>query len=243
MTHSFFLPKCKMFRGGSFDLYCDICGLPFRPIDENERKTEWLNDAVLDVKLDGVHERVFLRSKEDQGIFIPKTSLPPKIKSYLVENNMYDRAHNEIEAHEIREHGLLCHEACEHRKDKKKVQQDLQRIYQLQRTHFEDIEYIDDEGPLHYLMDKPTPKPSTTKPKPTSLKPDTITKAKAASPKPTTTKAKPKKTAAQRAPPTPSFDKLTVKDLHGICEKLQIKKSKVKSQIQDDIRRFVCNKP
>lgn len=129
-----------MIGAGSFDTYCDICGLPFRQIDRNLVKTKWLIKGILRLS----DENVPVTSHKDHGKFelrgTSKNKLPKTI--YI---------HDILEKFPQTE---ICHRACLHRKDMKTVLSDLKKVKEYQSQFFEDEEFVKDTK-LKYLMTKP----------------------------------------------------------------------------------------
>lgn len=140
-------------------MFCDVCGLPFRPITGLESKTRWLNDAVM--KAYG--ERVAMRSLEDYGHFVPRGPLPPMTKNFLEENENIKKD-GTIAVFELLDEnrGALCHEACEHRKDAARAKRDLGKVKRYQGQFLNDEGFLENEN-LRYLLSKPGKQPKAAK--------------------------------------------------------------------------------
>ncbi len=208
-----------MIGGGDFDLYCKVCGLPFRPIEEKEEETQWLNDTVLTCS----GQTLLLKSLETSGQFeINQTNPSKKILNKLKANDCLEDDNKILPYALLEKHPracFLCHSACENRKDAGKVKKDLKMVQIFQEQIFNDPEFLEKES-LHYLLKKPGMK----SPVQGSSKKSVVKELE----KPVKESKKP-------------LEKLTVKNLHDVCETLGIKKAKSKTSVIKDIKEFVCS--
>ena len=223
--------------GGSFDSYCSVCGLPFRPI-ESHVSTEWLSDALLTYKTHSVK----LHSQGDYGAFDVKGTLPTDVASQFTGNNINKTKDGKVEIYTyefLEEHpdAALIHEKCHHRHDAKFVAADHRYVLDhFQGQFFEDEEFLESTKYIYLLKE------------PRKATPVKTVKTIKASPEKTkkTTKAKPEKTIKTKTTKAPNedvvpFSKYTIKQLTDLCDMLQIKKGKVKGDTIANIRAFVCS--
>lgn len=211
---------------GNFDFYCKICGLPFRPIDGRETETNWLNNATLL----GFGENIDLESRENSGNFYLKNTISTKLIKKFKTLEAIDED-NTISVFTILDKNKkcsLCHKACEHRRDASKVKKDLSKMKSFHAQYFEDEEFLENDA-LLYLLEEPKQIVTKTPTPPSSPEVKMVKKVKKVSKK--------KKDMKQK-----TIEDLSVKNLHEICDKLSIRKAKIKADIVGDIRDFICSR-
>jgi hypothetical protein len=200
---------CINITTGDSDQYCTICGLPFRKIEDHEKTTTWL----LNAHLKGFGETATLISKEDYGEFELKGKLPHLLKQKLSETECLDN--DKIFPFGLLEKYKDCY-LC-HRNDMTKVKKDRAYLEEFQEQWFDDEGFLANQS-LRYLLNEPK---STKPPKKETL--------------PQKVKKSPKKSQNDKKP---SIEKITIKNLHDICDKLGIEKRRL---IINDIKSFVCH--
>jgi len=220
--------------GGSFDSYCSVCGLPFRPI-ESHISTEWLNDALLTYK----NHSAKLHSKGDYGAFDVKGTLPADIASQFIGHNINKAKDGKVEIYTyefLEEHpdAALIHEKCHHRNDAKFVATDIGHVRDFQEQFFNDDEFLKSTK-YAWLLKEPK---NTTPVKTVKV---VKTKKAAKTVKPAATKAVKAKLVKEDVVAAVPFNKYTIKQLTELCDMLQIKKGKVKGDTIANIRAFVCS--
>jgi hypothetical protein len=216
---------------GDFDLYCDICGLPFDQIEQHD----WMYSAKLLYK-----NHAYNMEAQSYGRFdISKaTPLSNELINILkqtddieVSNNGTTTASLGLFLHNHNKDAKCIHEDCFNRKDMDKVSKDKQYVKEYQQQHFDTDEFLENEE-LQYLLKKPT---ARSKPK---------TKSKDVEPKPKTKNVEPKPKAQvvkPLEPETKHIEKLSVKELTDACNIFNVKKGKNKAETIAIIRKFVCN--
>lgn len=160
-----------MIGGGDFDLYCKVCGLPFRPIENREDKTLWLNDALLNCS----DEILSLKSLESSGSFEINDKTPSKkIMKKLLDNDCLWKDNTVSPYNLLEKHPrscFLCHSACKYRNDAEKVKKDLNKVKKFQEQYFNDPEFLEKQA-LNYLLIRPAT--STPHPKKVSIESLTV---------------------------------------------------------------------
>ena len=226
---------------GDFDLYCDICGLPFDGIEQHD----WMYSAKLLYKNHAYSMEAQMYGRFDISKATPLSNelinILKETDDIEVSNNGTTTASLGLFLHNHNKDAKCIHADCFNRKDIDKVSKDKQYVKEYQQQHFDTDEFLENEE-LQYLLKKPT---ARAKPKEAKAKSkDVEVKAKKVEPKAKVVepKSKPKaKVVKPLEPETKQIEKLTVKELTDACNIFNVKKGKNKAETIAIIRKFVCN--
>jgi hypothetical protein len=140
------------------DLYCKVCGLPFKIIkipedNNNGSSTKWLLDATLRFKN---HKGISVTATDNRGSFTIKHSLkkiPSTLLDSLNKKNLF-RPDNSLKLKQSSMYHLI-HKRCSKRYDKTSVKQLRKKVKVYHNKTF-DTKYFLKNKSLRFLLKKPS---------------------------------------------------------------------------------------